>query len=175
MLFSLVASFALLTGAFCTPTSLQHRKSLARRQNVPVENIPWHLSSLVITEADPNVNPQAIQSSISFNLEDTNSQLEFNTSCRYVAPFGITGPPITPSDAYHICSNSIVSFRYEWLQASNMGTIAVARRYNYTDENGVNRVVVFGWHNVTAAFETINGGLKKTEECASIAITAEIM
>jgi hypothetical protein len=90
--------------------------TLSRRDS-PREDSPWYLSHIVAYTAYAN---STSNSSISFDLYDSNTGLQLNTTCG--ATFGKGVDPDT-GDRWTNCQNSTVRFRY------TAGTIGIQRSW----------------------------------------------
>jgi hypothetical protein len=90
---------------------------------IPQENSPWLLTQITVFNPLPNATDSAF---IQFALQDTNAQLQLNTTCQYYAPTRVP-TPVTSGDGYVSCANQAVGFKY------NGTSIFIERMYSYPD------------------------------------------
>jgi len=109
---------ATISFSAAAPSAHRHSASntLSRRDS-PTENSPWYLSHIVAYTAYDN---STSNSSISFNLYDSNAGLQLNTTCG--ATFGKGADPDT-GEGWATCQNSAVRFQY------TAGTIGIQRSW----------------------------------------------
>jgi hypothetical protein len=91
--------------------------------DIPQENSPWLLSQITVFNPLANATDSAF---IEFSIQDTNSQLQLNTTCQYYASRGIP-TPVTPGEGYVSCVNQAVGFKY------NGSSIFIERMYSFPD------------------------------------------
>jgi hypothetical protein len=88
--------------------------------NALIEASPWHVSSIVVYNADPTA---PVGSSIHFQVSDTNPGLEFDTSCGVSMPVH-TGSKPEDAQGWHPCEDGRVRFLYQ------LSSIQLSRSYD---------------------------------------------
>lgn len=103
--------------------SLSHALPASKPRQEPcnalIETSPWHVSGMIIYNAESTA---PVGSYIQFHVSDTNSGLEFDTSCGISMPVG-TGSKPEDAQGWHPCEDGRVGFLYQ------PGTLQLRRSY----------------------------------------------